>query len=286
MYSITYNPTCAKCKMHFALNRNRFHRFGTSQKKIKENNFRSMPSNPRLRSMPDSSGPSKRAKSNKKSTTSDSVKKMNKKKNPRSIVVVPRPLPIPYQLNSTLTYSQDINITFNASGYGWTLFSCNGLYDPDLSGVGHQPMYFDQLMDLYNHYTVLSSYIEVTPLGNVGVPDALQQTIACYIDDDTSTGITSWNYILERIGCVSKDFNLGTSGPPKLKKFWNASSTFPGDALSRDELQGTVTTNPTEQSVFVVAYAGGISLATSSRTVRVKVVYNAVFDEWKSIAAS
>ena len=34
------------------------------------------------------------------------------------------------------------------------VFTCNGLYDPDVSGTGHQPRGFDQMMALYDHYVV------------------------------------------------------------------------------------------------------------------------------------
>ena len=33
----------------------------------------------------------------------------------------------------------------------------NSLFDPDQTGTGHQPYYFDQFAALYNRYTVLGS---------------------------------------------------------------------------------------------------------------------------------
>ena len=36
-------------------------------------------------------------------------------------------------------------------------FSCNGLYDPNITGTGHQPMYFDQVTPIYNQYRVIGA---------------------------------------------------------------------------------------------------------------------------------
>lgn len=41
-------------------------------------------------------------------------------------------------------------------------FSANGLFDPNISGTGHQPRGYDQLKSLFDHYQVLSSTIKVT----------------------------------------------------------------------------------------------------------------------------
>ena len=41
-------------------------------------------------------------------------------------------------------------------------FAANGLYDPDLSGTGHQPYGFDQLASIYNDYRVHGCQIKLT----------------------------------------------------------------------------------------------------------------------------
>lgn len=40
-------------------------------------------------------------------------------------------------------------------------FRCNGLYDPDATGTGHQPIGFDQITTMYNRYMVYKAKIKV-----------------------------------------------------------------------------------------------------------------------------
>lgn len=60
-------------------------------------------------------------------------------------------------------YTQHITLT--APGVGTTVsnaFRLNSMFDPDLTGVGHQPMQFDQVAVLYNSYIVTGALVDVT----------------------------------------------------------------------------------------------------------------------------
>lgn len=45
---------------------------------------------------------------------------------------------------------------------GFHVYSVGGCYDPDITGVGHQPRGYDQLMTMYENYQVDEATIEVT----------------------------------------------------------------------------------------------------------------------------
>ena len=68
--------------------------------------------------------------------------------------VVNRPL-FGYTARRTLQYYSPGTITSGASTVGAYVFAANGLFDPDITGTGGQPMGFDQMMLYFNHYTVL-----------------------------------------------------------------------------------------------------------------------------------
>lgn len=233
------------------------------------------------------SGATKRSRTSYSTNATKAMKKTRRAKN-KSMVAFAKNQPFPFQLVTTLRYHEYVSIALNASGYGWATFSCNNLYDPNIGGTGHQPMYFDQLMQIYNHYTCLRSKITVTPVGGVNsyTPDVVNGTLTLVIDDDTSPSLASVDDAPERPGAVSKTFNTGTGPIPSLVKYWNSGITFPGDALSRDELQGTASTGPSEQSYYIIFLNMGTGIASTTRTVRVEVEYTAVFDEWKSIGSS
>jgi hypothetical protein len=68
----------------------------------------------------------------------------------------PRAGPFPTTFPAELHYSDffDFNTTIGAVVY--QKFRANSLYDPDETGTGHQPLYFDSLAALYSKYRVTS----------------------------------------------------------------------------------------------------------------------------------
>lgn len=60
-------------------------------------------------------------------------------------------------------YNQTVSIPA-AAGAGLTSYynlRANGMYDPDFTGVGHQPLYYDEMASMYNSYTVMRAYVVV-----------------------------------------------------------------------------------------------------------------------------
>ena len=57
---------------------------------------------------------------------------------------------VPNSINVRLRYSDVITLTSTAGSLSKHVFRSNSLFDPDFTGVGHQPMYYDQLGALYS----------------------------------------------------------------------------------------------------------------------------------------
>lgn len=73
----------------------------------------------------------------------------------------------PDKLVTKLRYVDKVLLDAAVEGIGANVFRMNSLFDPDFTGVGHQPMYFDQLCGAvgsapYSRYRVLGSKMTVT----------------------------------------------------------------------------------------------------------------------------
>lgn len=190
--------------------------------------------------------------------------------------------PFPKQLFNTVRYCETVNLSLGGTGQGYYLYSCNGLYDPNVSGTGHQPMYFDQLMAVYDHYTVLKSRLKLTVVGtgNYPVITSLGQ------DDDTTLNVASAYETWERPTYRTKVVNTFVEQDKPSWSFWDAKKVFGGDPQAQDSLQGNSGANPSEQTYFVVYMDGGITGASGTVTILVEIDYSVVWDELKSMAGS
>lgn len=95
-------------------------------------------------------------------------------------------------------------------------FRANSLYDPDYTGVGHQPMFRDEMAAQYQYYTVLASNItwQFAPANET------EGKWIAYVDDDDAIGS---KISLEETHRVSGPIKLDKRvGPLKLKSFYDA----------------------------------------------------------------
>lgn len=81
---------------------------------------------------------------------------------------------------------------------GSYVFQLNGLYDPNITGAGHQPLGFDQLMLMYEHGTVIGAQAKVdfTSLDTI-----YHQIVGLYIST-TSTTESDVRKVIENGSCV------------------------------------------------------------------------------------
>lgn len=204
---------------------------------------------------------------------------------PRHLALVNVGKGFPKKIQFTHTYAEFRNLDTNALGViGTRFYSCNGMYDPDATGVGHQPYYFDQLASLYQHFTVLSSKMTISfAFKNNTVSTPL--LCGVLINDDTVwTPGTDINAAIENTDSASTLLPLDKT--VTLVKYWNAKAAFGGNTMDNDNLQGSAAANPTEQQYFMLFVDGSAAGVAHGASVRIKIEYTAVWDELRDIAGS
>lgn len=70
---------------------------------------------------------------------------------------------VPQKIIRKLRYQSNKSLTISAAGAtNVNVYRINSLFDPDFTGTGDQPRYFDQYMALYDRYLVLGARVKCT----------------------------------------------------------------------------------------------------------------------------
>lgn len=195
----------------------------------------------------------------------------------RSIRTVNSPFPL--TTRKKLYYYDEL--TLNSAGtVAYTSYGANCLFDTYLGTGGHQPMGFDQVMTLYNHYEVLGAKITVKFL-----PNGDQWYCGVAIDDDTAyTGALTT--AMEQRGTKAKYMGVNATGPVIISKYYSQRKMFGKSARGTDNQKGTAAANPAEQAVFQIWQAGVASADPAACVILVELQFYAQFTELKTLAAS
>jgi hypothetical protein len=186
-----------------------------------------------------------------------------------------------------MLYTSDVAITLvsNLANPGVYVFSANGMYDPDLTGTGHQPRGFDQLMLFYDHYVVTRARAKCRFFNaSTSVPAEVFVTVR-----DNATPSTSYLDYLE--SSITKTVQLGVesaSTATKTLEFDVDVGKFLGrrDPLSDPQLKGSTSSNPDEGCAFHIGAFTPDVFTASSVLLLVTIEYTCTLIEPKIVAAS
>lgn len=162
--------------------------------------------------------------------------------------------PIHREVTGQLYYERDVPLAPSGPNVVIYNFSANGAYDPNITSTGHQPMGFDQMISMYEQYTVLRSHIKVTFVQTTD--DHFPVRVAVYLNPDTTN--VSIPALVEN-GLLKTDVIVGVDGYHSVKtlelscdvpKYFGRSR---GEVIADPNLSGTAAANPTEQVYFTIA---------------------------------
>mgnify|MGYP000664889043 CR=1 FL=1 len=165
------------------------------------------------------------------------------------------------------------------------VFSANGLYDPDLTGVGHQALGFDQYMAMYDHYTVVGAKIKAWYQNT----DSNNAQMAFIAVRDTNSPPGDTQEIMENGYIASRHLQVAgvTSGMGTLEQQVDIAK-FLGrkDVLADPSLKGNSVANPSEDVVFWVGAFSFANVDAGVVNINVVIEYDVIFHERRTLGTS
>lgn len=164
-----------------------------------------------------------------------------------AIISASRNAPLPKSITVRMRYVGQFALNCAIGSPTFYQFSANGLYDPDITGAGHQPNGFDQMMALYNHYEVLASEC-MFKVYNSNTLEGFNMGIK--LDDSGTLATTGPDTVWETNLMSWKPIASGYTTEPMVKHKYSQKSFF-GDKAGDRECWGDASSNPTDQAYFL-----------------------------------
>lgn len=146
-------------------------------------------------------------------------------------------------------FEHGISVNPGAGTNGVYVFAANGLFDPNITGVGHQPVGFDQYMAMYNEYVVVGSTIKVSYATGSSVNQVCGISLL-----DFATTTTDPRVYVENGNTVWSTLGTANSGRDVLHLTHEAdiSKFSTQDIITEDGFSGTSGANPDDTHFYHV----------------------------------
>lgn len=184
----------------------------------------------------------------------------------------------PNSIITKLRYCTFGTLAMTSGARGYNVFSANSLYDPDTTGVGHQPMWFDTYAAIYDQYAVLGSKITVQ---FIPVSSSVSTIVGILGDDDSTVGTDAEVYMESNNGIHSCIGTIG-SQPITLTNTFSPLEHFGVDVKDDGASATSVASNPTEGWNYLVWCIPSDASSTITINYKVEIEYTAKFAELKT----
>lgn len=185
-----------------------------------------------------------------------------------------------------MRYSEDINLTASTALQNYD-FRANSIYDPNLTGTGHQPLGHDQWNTFYDHYVVLGAKISVKMFHtNNTNTDSVFFSLGL---QDTSNTMTSQTHIREQPRSTWTMVSPPSAGQSQrmLAKKFSAKQFFGAKSIVVwDKLGAAFGYNPTEDALFRIFYQNATSVNNVGVGINVIIEYIVLMSEPKTLGQS
>lgn len=222
-----------------------------------------------------------------KRNSKSSKRRRKRRKAKKQFASLSRLSPIPMSATVKLRYSDCVSINPTTGGtLTFHAFRANGLYDPDRTGIGHQPYGYDQISQFYDHYEVLGSKCTIS-VNDSTTALTVPVVYGLLLNDDSSSGITNVNWMIESGLSKYAYKNPGDFKTRKLTSKYSKKKFFVNQKDSAN-VMAPVGSDPTEQADYLIWVAGQCDTASDPTAVFIHVVIDYIvrFSERKEIAQS
>jgi hypothetical protein len=179
-----------------------------------------------------------------------------------------------------MRYCTTVRLTPGIAGSAWNLYNASSIFDPDQTGVGHNPYSYDTYNTIYNHYRVIGSKISVVFCPN-GSSSTGNMVCGIAIKDDTTVE-TNFDSIREAKGAR---YRIATgSERTVVTQYYSPKKMFPAGLNNLNALFGS---NPAESAYFqVFLTSANMGLAPSTTDCVVTIDYRVLVWELKDLGQS
>jgi hypothetical protein len=188
----------------------------------------------------------------------------------------------PDRLETTLRYHMQTALNSTTGSIARQQFRWNSCFDPDFTGSGHQPMYWDQLTVMYDNYIVCSANAVIKFVNTSTVPFQ----VGIGTDDDTGSSST-----LDTL--CEQNHSKTTLLPPlsgslssvTFRPTWDYQTIIGDNPYSSQGAKTSTGADPSQISVLNT-YAATVDASSNSCYVDVYLYQKVLFTELKTPTAS
>lgn len=129
------------------------------------------------------------------------------------------------------------------------VYRWNSTFDPDLTGVGHQPLFRDTFAAIYDHYAVISAVARVKFINTA----AVAMFVGCVTDDDSTTST-----LLDTLCEQTHGYHMllppltGALSTHTFTVPWSCKKILNIDPYTSELYKTAVGSNPTEDSNLTI----------------------------------
>lgn len=198
-----------------------------------------------------------------------------------------------------LKYTDVIALDASATSIAAYVFRANSVYDPDYTGAGHQPMFFDNYASLYQRYKVNYSTIKMTIL-NQRVGNVLNSVTATEYYANNEKCLRMFIIRDTEVDDFPTDLNLLIEEGNRNFK-WKYAPQMQSGRLNQltyacvphkqtnlnykdDTLTSSIASNPASPCYFIVGVGHiGDGINPAAMAVQITVTYNVTFYDIKKL---